>query len=284
MNKRIFSVLLIIVATLITSFPVVADLTVGVFPRRSAVITVTSFKPLVNHLSQVLDEKVTLEVSKSFPAFWKNVQEGKYDIVHYNQYHYVKSRAEYGHIPIITNEEQGIDIVAGMLSVRKDSGINKVEDLRGKKVLFGGGKMAMSSYISATAILKKHGLIEGKDYTAAFAKNSPSAIVGVYNKAADAAGSGDVVLKIESVTSKIDIEQMRVLAKSDSYTHLVWAVSNDVPVDKIEKITSAMTSLADSDEGKVILEAARVTGFRKTDDSQFAKVREVVEYAIGEKY
>lgn len=284
MNKRIFSVLLIIVATLVTSFPAVADLTVGVFPRRSAVITVKSFKPLVNHLSQALDEKVTLEVSKSFPAFWKNVQEGKYDIVHYNQYHYVKSHAEYGHIPIVTNEEQGVDIVAGMLSVRKDSGINKVEDLRGKKVLFGGGKMAMSSYISATAILKKHGLIEGKDYTAAFAKNPPSAIVGVYNKAADAAGSGDIVLKIESVTSKIDIEQMRVLAKSDSYTHLVWAVSNDVPADKVEKITSAMISLADSNEGKAILKAARVTGFRKTDDSQFTKVREVVEYAIGEKY
>lgn len=284
MKRHVFPVGVLIVATLLGSFPAVAELTIGVFPRRPAAVTIQSFKPLADHLGQILGENIRLEVSKSFPEFWKNVEKNKYDIVHYNQYHYIKGHAELNHNAIVTNVEQGIDNISGMLTVRHDSGIDTVEDLRGKKVLFGGGKMAMSSYISATAILKQHGLIEGVDYIAAFAKNPPSAIVGVYHKAADAAGSGDIILRIKSVTSKIDVSQIKILATSDTYTHLVWAVKGDMPSEKKEKILSAMTSLKDSEEGKAILNAAKVTGFKKINDGAFAKVREIVEYAIGEKY
>ncbi len=166
--------------------------------------------------------------------------------------------------------------LAGAISVRVDSGINSIEDLRGKTILFGGGKKAMGSYIAHTAVLKKNGLIEGKDYTAKFAKNPPSAVISVFNKAADAAGSGNVILKVKGVTSKIDASEMKILAESDSFTHLVWAVQKDMPTDKAEKITQFMTSLKASNKGKSVLKSAKVAGFDKTEDNEFTKVREII--------
>jgi sulfonate transport system substrate-binding protein len=68
-------------------------------------------------------------------------------------------------VRVIADEFQ--DGVAGHFStqfyVRKDSGINKVEDLKGKVIGTNGGGSAVD--IAVRAMLKKHGLEEKRDYT-----------------------------------------------------------------------------------------------------------------------
>ena len=68
-------------------------------------------------------------------------------------------------IRVVADEFQ--DGVAGHFStqfyVRKDSGINKVEDLKGKVIGTNGGGSAVD--IAVRAMLKKHGLEEKRDYT-----------------------------------------------------------------------------------------------------------------------
>lgn len=150
--------------TLLASAQAVADITIGVFPRRPAAETHQAFKPLEEHLSKQLGEPVHLVIPKDFETFWEGVQKQQFDLVHYNQYHYIKSHKELGYEVIVANEEFGNKVIAGALSVRKDSGIKSVADLKGKTILFGGGKKAMGSYIAPTAVLKTAGLTEGKDY------------------------------------------------------------------------------------------------------------------------
>ena len=274
----------LIAATLLNWVPsiVSAEIVMGVFPRRPAAVTLHTFKPLAEHLTKVLGEEVKLVVPKNFKEFWKGVKEKKFDLVHYNQYHYIKSHKELGYNVIVANEEFGTGKIAGAITVRADSGINSIAELKGKTILFGGGKKAMGSYIAPTAILKKAGLVAGKDYKVKFATNPPSAVIGVYNKAADASGSGNVILKVKGVKSKIDVSKMKILAQSDSFVHLCWAVKGDMAKDKVNKIQQTMTSLKDSADGKAILKAAKVTNFVKVSDADFAKVREITKYALGE--
>ena len=284
MKHQSFYASLLILATSLSCYQAVADINMGVFPRRPAAVTHKAFKPLADKLSQELGEPVKLIVEKDFKAFWAGVKANKYDLVHFNQYHYIKSNKDFGYKVIIANEEFGSSEIAGALTIRSDSGINSVADLKGKTILFGGGKKAMGSYIAPTAILKKAGLEAGKDYTVKFAKNPPSAVIGVYNKAADTAGSGDVILKTGMVKKKTDVSQLKILAISEKFVHLPWAVKKDFPADKITKIQSIMTSLKGNAEGDKILKSAKVTNFTKVDDSNFSKVREITKYAIGETY
>jgi len=264
----------------IFSIPALADINMGVFPRRPVAVTHKAFKPLAEKLSKELGEKVNLIVAKNFKEFWKGVKSKKYDLVHYNQYHYLLSHKDGSYNVILANEEFGNKNVAGALTVRADSGINSVADLKGKTILFGGGKKAMGSYIAPTAILKKAGLTAGKDYTVKFSKNPPSAVIGVYNKAADAAGSGNVILKIKTVNKKTDVSQLKILAESDPFVHLTWSVKSSMAADKIQKIQSIMTSLKGSDDA--VLKAAKVTNFHKATDADYNKVREIVKFALGE--
>ena len=280
MTIKLLSTLSLGLITILTSSAAIADLNMGVFPRRPIAKTHKFFKPLAEKLSKELGEPVKLIVAKNFKEFWKGVKTGKYDLVHYNQYHYLLSHKEKGYKVIAVNEEFGSSTLAGSLSVRKDSGINSANDLKGKTILFGGGKKAMGSYIAPTAALQKAGLVAGKDYTVKFSKNPPSAVIGVYNKAAAAAGAGNVILKVKGVTKKIDVSQMKILIESEPFIHLAWAVKADMPASKATKIQEIMTTLKAKDPA--ILKAAKVTNFIKASDSDFAKVREIVKQVTGE--
>ncbi|WP_455208984.1 phosphate/phosphite/phosphonate ABC transporter substrate-binding protein [Kaarinaea lacus] len=270
--------------TLLGSAQAVADVTLGVFPRRPVAATHKAFKPLTEYLTKQLGEPVHLVVPKDFKAFWDGVEKKQFDLVHYNQYHYIKSHKELGYEVIVANEEFGNKLIAGALSVRKDSGIKSVADLKGKTILFGGGKKAMGSYIAPTAILKTAGLNEGKDYQAKFAKNPPSAVIGVYNNAAAAAGSGNVVVRISAVTKKINSDDITILAESEQFTQLPWAVKSDMSPAKAKKIQDIMVDLKTSAEGQEILKSAKVTGFYAVTDNDFTKVREMTKFAVGEEY
>ncbi|WP_455223079.1 phosphate/phosphite/phosphonate ABC transporter substrate-binding protein [Kaarinaea lacus] len=270
--------------TLLGSAQAIADITLGIFPRRPVAATHKAFKPLKEHLEKQLGEPVHLVIPKDFAAFWEGVEKKQFDLVHYNQYHYIKSHKELGYEVIVANEEFGNKQIAGALSVRKDSGIKTVSDLKGKTILFGGGKKAMGSYIAPTAILKTAGLTEDKDYKVKFAKNPPSAVIGVYNNAASAAGSGNVVVRIKAVTQKIKSDDITILAESEQFTQLPWAVKSNMPSDKAKKIQDIMVGLKTSSEGQEILKAAKVTGFYAVTDNDFTKVREMTKFAVGEEY
>lgn len=270
------------VGTLITLFGAanaIADINLGVFPRRSVAVTHTAFKPLAEKLSAELGEPVNLIVPKDFAAFWKGVEQQQYDLVHLNQYHYLLGHKQFGYQVIAINEEGGKTDIAGALTVRNDSGIENVADLKGKSILFGGGKKAMGSYIAVIKILHDAGLTPD-DYKAQFAKNPPSAVIGVFNKAADAAGSGDVVPKLDAVTKKIDASQMKSLAVGERFIQLPWAVKGDMAADKVTQIQAIMTSL--KSQAPEVLKAAKVSNFVAATDADFGKVREIVKSVTGE--
>ena len=72
-----------------------APLTLGVFPRFNASESTTRYSGIAEHLGQYLGRTVILVTPRDFPSFWKGVEERQYDIVQYNQYHYIRSAAAY---------------------------------------------------------------------------------------------------------------------------------------------------------------------------------------------
>lgn len=289
MNKLLFKFLLLpllVIATLSDQGVALADddpLVMGVFPRRNAAITHKIFKPIADHLSATLNRKVILVTAKDFKTFWKSVAKQKYDLVHYNQYHYIKSHKNYGYRVILKNEEFGKSTLTGSITIRKDSGINNILDLKGKRIAFGGGPAAMMSYILPSYLLRKAGLKKG-DYTEAFAKNPPNAVMSAYYHQYDAAGAGDVVLKLGMVKNQIDTNEMTYLIKGEQMAHLPWAVKQNMSPELENNIQQSLLDLNNSDKGKNILKSAKLTGIRLAKDNEYNPHREVVNFIYNERY
>ena len=266
------------ICTLLTADVFAKDeepLTMGVFPRRNAVVTMTMFKPLAEYLSQQLGRQVRVVTAKDFPSFWESVEKNKYDIVHYNQLHYVISNQKFGYNVVAKNSEFGRDTIAGALVVRKDSGINHVADLKGKKIVFGGGKKALVSYVVTTLMLRRSGLEKG-DYIEKFSKNPPNATLATYKNQADAAGVGDVALSIPLIKKKADLKQLKYLARSEQLPHLPWAVKGSLSLDLKLEIQNLLVNLKTSESGKKILQNARITNLSMAEDIDYDVIRDLI--------
>jgi len=259
------------------------ELTLGVFPRRNAAETITSFEPMARYLSEQLGRPVNLVTSMTFAAFWHNVETRKYDIVHFNQYHYVKSRNLYDYSVILKNEENGESTIAASIVVRKDSGLDKVMDLKGKRIIFGGGPTAMQSYIGASYLLQQGGMQE-QDYQTVYARNPPNAILATYYRQADAAGTGDKVLDFALFKNAIDREQLKYLIIGRQLPHLPWAVSSDVPESTRLRIQNILAGLDKTSAGRKILASAHLTGLRIARDNEYNQHRLIIREILKEDY
>lgn len=259
------------------------EFVIGIFPRRNAETTIKLFTPLAHYLEEKLGKPVKLVTTKSFESFWQGVESHQYDLVHYNQYHYVKSQKEQGYSVIVKNEEFGEDTIAGSIVVRSDNDINNLDDLRNKKIVFGGSRSAMQSYIVATYLLRQAGLQAG-DYKEAFSRNPPNAIFAAYYGQSAAGGTGDKVLKLPVVTNKIDSSKMKYLALGDQLPHLPWAVCKNMGKQERHQIQKILSELKDSNRGKQILASAKLTGLNIARDSDYDPHREMILAVLNENY
>jgi len=265
-------------ALLLGAVPAGADpLSFGIFPRRNATITVRMFNPLADYLSRELHRPVQLVISKDFDAFWRQVEERRFDLVHFNQYHYLKAR-RLGYRVILSNQEFGSDTLAGALYVRKDSPITEVTALAGRKIVFGGGKDAMMSYIVPRYLLQSAGLKDG-DYQADFALNPPNAVLAVVNGQADAAGAGDVVRQF--LPNPDDQAAVRILAKGEPLRQHPWAVRETLDPPLRDELRRLLLALNDSAEGRALLEQAGLSGLSAASEADYEGCRAVVEAVFG---
>jgi phosphonate transport system substrate-binding protein len=253
-------------------------LIMGVFPRRNSEETAKLFTPMAQYLGERLGRKVTLATSKNFASFWKAVTDQRYDIVHYNQYHYIRSAQTYQVIAHI--EEFGKSTIAGALYVRKDSGITDLAQLRGRTVMFGGGEDAMISYIASRYLFLQAGL-KKDDFKSLFAVNPPNAILALNRRQSDAAGAGDGVLDLPEVRNAINTDELTALAVSAPLLQLPVAVKHAMPAKLRASIQSILVDLKNSEAGRQVLKSAIMTGMGKAGDTDYDPHRKMATAVFG---
>jgi len=263
--------------------PISSDekLVMGVFPRRNSAKTIRMFNPIAQYISRKIGMKVEIETSNDFYTFWNNVKAKKYDIVHYNQLHYILSKKDQGYSIILKNNEFGSSVIKPTITVRADSDIKTLKDLRNKTIHFGGGRLAMSSHVANRVAIREQG-IDDSDYKWTYAKNPPAAARSVYNLIADAASIGDVILQFPEVKRSINLNEFRKIYTGPSLPHLPWAVSDSVSPELSLKIQTAMMLLNDTEEGNKILDNASLTGLAVATDKEYDVIRTI--YSKYKKY
>lgn len=281
MQNPIARLLLLMILVFCNTITYAAEpLVVGVFPRRDAAITVKLFRPLSRHLEQKLGVPVLLEMSPDFETFLSNLKQRRYDLVHLNPFDYINAHEDLAYDALVQNEEFGEATIKGAIYVRKDSGIRQLKELKGKKILFGGGPRAMMSYIVPTYLLMQAGLTK-HDYEEAYAINPPNAVLATYLRRADAGGAGEVVRRLPVVTSKIDVNQLEVIAASRPLPHLPWAVKQEMATALKQRLQTLLVNLKHSEKGRQILNQARLSAFNPVTNKDYDPHRKIVEAVYG---
>jgi phosphonate transport system substrate-binding protein len=286
LNSKLMMKLVVFLFLFLSNIPLLqADdiFRIGIFPRRSVEVSKKMFTPLSAYLEQQLNKKIVLDVPPDMPAFWSRLEEGKYDLVHLNQYHYVRAHAKLGWQAILKNEELGEDTISAAIWVLNSSDIRQVSDLRKKLIVFGGGDHAMVASIMTRDMLLQAG-INDDDYIGMTTIHPMKSIISVYYKQADAAGVSASVVKLPAIRKEIDTDQLRLLVKSEPVAHLPWAIRGDIDDEIRNRIVNALLSLNGSRSGVTVLKSAGLTGIRTANDSDYDKHREIIKRVLNEQY
>jgi phosphonate transport system substrate-binding protein len=259
--------------------PASAEIKFGVLPRLSATELHAMFSPLAEYLTAETGEKVSLVIPKDFQAFKEAVKSGQVDLAFANSLVYVQLKKDSALDPLaLSSEAKSGTRFRGIIITRKDSGIEKLQDLKGKKLSF-VDKDSAAGYIFQMLLLSKAGLDVEKDFTMLpFAKKHDNVTMAVFNKTADAGGIREDDL--EKMKDKVDLAQIRVVGYTDYFPN--WPVFSTPKLNKgsAAKIKAALLKLKpNAPQSEKVLGAARLTGFAPVADKDYDELRKAAKVA-----
>jgi len=256
-----------------------AEIKLGLLPRLSATEMTTMFTPLAEYLSRETGEKVSLVIPKDFDAFKALMASGQADMGFANPLVFVQLKKNDASLDLLglSSEKSGTKF-RGIIIARKDSGIEKVQDLKGRKLIFVEEDSA-AGHIFQMLTLSKAGLDVKKDFVKLpFAKKHTNVALAVFNKAADAGGIREDDL--EKMKEVVDLAQLKVVAYTDYYPN--WPVFSTKKMNKAtaEKVKAALLKLKpNSPEAQQVAGPAKITGFAPVIDKDYDLLRQAAKVA-----
>lgn len=202
-----------------------------------------------------------------------------YVILHENQKLQLLSAEKRGHFGARS---------AGAIIARADSGITKLEDIRGKRMVF-GPMMAPTGYLAQYDLMLAAGIDPERDL-GFYAIPSGSfkhekLVYGLYFGQFDVAAAPVLDLEVMAKEGKITAEDFVVLAQSDLIPYCTFGAAAETDPELVAKVRKALLSLTpeatasvDGEQVKV-LKAAWVDGFEELLDSDYDPIREMAKRA-----
>lgn len=203
--------------------------------------------------------------------------QGKIDISFSNPFIYVQLANRFGAKAMARIiEEDGRAEFRGQIIARKDNkGIKSINDCRGKSWVAVDPSSA-GGYLFALGHFIDNGLKREDFREVVFAGGrQENVVLGVYAGLYDIGSIREGSLGV--VKDKIDIGQIQVIANSNWYPGWVYAYSQRLPQETVEKIRAAMLRLdyKNDPRHRAILQAAKCIGLVSSDDRDFDLVREL---------
>ncbi len=238
----------------------------GVFPRQTPRKLAEMFAPVARYLSQEARVRVVFETATTFAVFQERVDRGDYDLAHLSPLQYVRARARAGYTVIARYDE----LLTGLLIVRRDGEVRRLEDLRGRTLAL-GDPGSLAGNLLPRWYLRRHGIDADREVRLKVLGQSLEApALAVYSREADAGAVAPSVFR----TLDEDLRgELAVLAETEGLASDPFAVHPRVPARVVAALRSALVSLHLHDRGRRLLEALGYHRVVPADDADYEPVR-----------
>jgi len=246
----------------------------GVFPYKSPRAIVKLFVPIARRLEKALGVEVQLVTAPDYDTYVARGKAGEYDLALpcVNCFYQIQGA---GYAVIARGEPS----FYGGVVVRKDSGIETVSDLKGKKIA-AIGDHSYGGYVFLLPQLHALGIDPRRDVEFQFLGKLDSIIFGVVNKKYDA---GTVRCDaLESPAFKAVRNDLKFVARSEPIPQLPFVVKNSLPTAQVAIIREVLVALDPADAAdREILQSLRLQAVRPATDADYEPFRKILQNAQG---
>ena len=250
-------------------------LIMGLSPIANSEKLIEDTAPLHKMLGDEIGKKVEGFIATNYIGVVEALGTGTIDFALIPPFAYILANKKNGTEALLTSigkhDEPGYYSV---LIVRTDSGIEKVEDLKGKKVAF-VDPSSTSGYIFPAVILKDHGIDIEKDITSQFAGGHDKALQLLVNGDVDAIGTyEDAITKFAKEFPEVT-EKVKVLQKSDLIPGITLVVSSKVDDATKQKIKDAFLKVTSTQEGQdLTVKLFGIKGFEEANIDNYKLIED----------
>ncbi|CAK0761543.1 phosphonate transport system substrate-binding protein [Azospirillaceae bacterium] len=245
----------------------------GIHPLHNPQRLNAMYQPLIHHLNVSLSNgRLELEASRNYNAFDDRLRARHYHFALANPGQALNAtEANYRIVGKLGDD----DDFRGVILVRNESDIRKIEDLRGKTLAYPASS-AMASTMMPQMFLQMNGLDVHKDIKTVYVGSIESTIMSVYRGDSAAAG---VWLSAWRLFSREQSEIAgQLVARWRTLPLINYAViaRDDVPETVVRQVMDMLVSLKDAPEGINILKKIGVSHFERADISTYQPIREFI--------
>ena len=255
-------------------------LRVTAIPDESPTELARKFAPLGQYLEAKLGMKVEWTPVTDYAAAVETVVNKKIDLAWFGGFTFVQANVRSGGkiIPLVQREED--EKFRSVFITDAKSGINKLEDLKGKTLSF-GSQSSTSGHLMPRSFLLGAKINPDADLKrVAFSGAHDATIAAVASGKVDAGALNISVWEKFVAEKKVDPAAVKVFYTTPAYYDYNWSVHADMPQALQDKIKAAFLALdPNTPQGKEILGLQRATRFIPSKPENYNGIKAAAENA-----
>lgn len=276
--SRTLAVLMIgmslMVATVASAGEPLKELRVSAIPDENPNELMRIYTPFAEYLSKELGMKVIFTNVVDYAATVEGLAAKKLDMVWYGGFTFVQAHKRTGDAVPLVSREEDLAFTSKFIT-RKDTGITKLADLKGKTFSF-GSVSSTSGHLMPRYFLLQNGINPEKDFSKfSFSGAHDATALWVESGKVDAGALNFAVWEKLVQTKKVDTGKVHVFWTTPPFVDYVWAVRGDLDRGLQERIASALMKLDyQKVEDKRLLDLHRTKKYVRVKPEDFKPVEE----------
>src|SRR5258706_896379 len=258
----------------------VKTLRVGFVPAEDAQQVMQNAQPLVEILHKELNMEIQPFVATDYTGIVEALRVNKLDVAFLAPASYVLAKNEANIKVVLKSERKGIPYYYAAIITRADSGIRRLEDLRGKTFAF-GDSLSTTGHVFPRKMFKERGIDPVRDFKQIlYSGGHDATVLAVLNGKVDAGATyanspdSEDTASMRYLKNPEDVKKIRAIALSEPIPADNLVISGSLDDALAKRILAIFLELSRDPQGKKMLrDLYQIDGFVTATDKDYDSVR-----------
>ena len=249
---------------------------ISVQPIYSLHLMSQKYSPLFRYLADETGYDIRVVSAMSYDNYLPTLEANQVHLGIQNPLAYITLAKTRGAHPLAKMVElNGDTLYRGIIIARKDSGIQKIEDLKGRTAA-ASSRRAIGGFFAQAYHCRQHGLDVNKDLRLSFVDTQDGVVNAVYQGKVKVGFVREDALA--PLKDRIDLNAITAIAHTDYYPTWCVAAFAETPPEVEREITRALLNLdPEKPEHRGILKAIGIAGFQEASDLDYDILRKTMD-------
>ena len=242
----------------------------GVAPLENFRHIFALYQPIVDHLNaRLVNARLVLEVPRALDDHQRLLHEQRYAFALANPYYVWQSAHHDGYRVIAKMDDDAA--FHGVLVVRRDSGITRLGDLKGKTICY-PPPSALAATMLTRFNLQQHGFDLQRDLHERFVASQHASIMQVYQGQAQAGATWPLAWLSFQQLHPQEAAALEVRFPTAPLINLGLVARADVPIGLARQVATLLAELDQSSEGRAMLARLPLSRFTTARTADYDRV------------